>query len=70
MKTFTFTFIIEKWKDTGLFIGTVRNIPGAHSQGKTLEELQIHMKEVLELILDEPIEAESEFIGTQVIQVG
>jgi predicted RNase H-like HicB family nuclease len=66
----TFTFIIEKCKDTGLFVGSVPNIPGAHSQGKTMEELQNHMKEVLELILEEPMESESEFIGTQVIQVG
>jgi predicted RNase H-like HicB family nuclease len=66
----TFTFIIEKCKDTSLFVGSVPNMPGAHSQAKTLEELQIHMKEVLELILEEKIEPESEFIGTQVIQVG
>jgi predicted RNase H-like HicB family nuclease len=65
-----YTFIIEKCKDTGMFIGSVPNIPGAHSQGLTIEELRDNMREVLELLSEEYITQESEFIGTQVIEVG
>ena len=66
----SFTFVIEKCNDTNLFIGYVPGLSGAHSQGETLEELSQNMKEVLELILNEKVEPESEFIGTQVIEVG
>jgi len=48
-----FPVIIEKCKETGLLVGYVPGIPGAHTQAETLEELQQNMKEVLELILEE-----------------
>ena len=35
----TFTAIVEKDKDTGLYVGYVPGFPGAHSQGDTLDEL-------------------------------
>ena len=66
----TFTYIIEKCNDTGYYIGSVPNLPGAHSQAATLDELNKNMREVIELVLDENNELESEYIGTQNIQVG
>ncbi len=44
-----FPVIIEKCKETGLLVGNVPGIPGAHTQAETLEELQQNIKEVLEL---------------------
>ena len=44
---------IEKDVETGLYIGIVPYIIGAHTQGETLEELQENLKEVVELCLDE-----------------
>jgi predicted RNase H-like HicB family nuclease len=35
----TFTAIIEKDTDTNLYVGYVPGFPGAHSQGKTLDEV-------------------------------
>jgi predicted RNase H-like HicB family nuclease len=35
----TFTAVIEICPDTGLYVGHVPGFPGAHSQGKTLDEL-------------------------------
>ncbi len=60
--------VIEKCKDTGLFVGYVPGFQGAHSQGETLEELKKNLIEVIELLLEEgsPI-FESEFIGTEEI---
>jgi predicted RNase H-like HicB family nuclease len=67
----TFPLIIEKCIDTGLFVGYVPGFPGAHSQGKTIEELRLNMIEVIEMILEdgEP-ELEGEFIGLQNLIVG
>ena len=65
-----YTAIIEKCVDTGLYVGFVPGFPGAHSQGKTLEELNENLKEVITLLLKggEPC-LETEFIGTQNVVV-
>jgi len=62
----TYTAIIEKCKDTGLYVGYIPGIKGAHSQGETVDELIENLKEVLELLKEDgSIEPESEFIGVQ-----
>ena len=48
-----YTFIIEKCPDTGLFVGYIPGLRGAHSQGATIDELNRNLKEVVELILDD-----------------
>lgn len=67
----TYTAIIERCPDTGLFVGSVPGLAGAHSQGATIEELHANLAEVIEMLLEdgEPV-LESEFFGTQTIQVG
>ncbi len=59
---------IEKDKETGLYVGIIPSVPGAHSQGETLEELMDNLREVLKLCLEEMEEEEREnlpnFIGT------
>ncbi len=66
----TFTAVIERCPDTSLFVGYVPGFPGAHSQGETLDELHRNLAEVIEMLLEdvEP-QLESEFIGTQRVQV-
>jgi predicted RNase H-like HicB family nuclease len=65
-----FTAVIERCPDTGLFVGYVPGFPGAHSQGETLDELHQNLAEVIGMLLEdgEP-QLESEFIGTQKVQV-
>lgn len=66
----TFTAVVEKDLDTGLYVGFVPGLPGAHSQGETLDELRLNLKEVLEMLLEEEaLHAEAEFVGTQQIVV-
>ena len=64
---------IERDKETGLYIGIVPNLPGAHTQAATLDELQSNLKEVIELCLEglspEELGNISEFIGFQQISV-
>ncbi len=65
-----FTAVIERCPQTNLLVGYVPGIPGAHSQGETLDELNTNLKEVLELIFEdgEPV-AMSEFVGTQMVSI-
>jgi len=49
----TFTAYIEWDPETELYIGTVPSVPGAHTQGVSLDELHQNLKEVLELCLEE-----------------
>ncbi len=65
-----YTAVIEHCPETGLYIGYVPGFPGAHSQGKTLDELSRNLREVIEMLLEDgDPRLESEFIGTQNIVV-
>ncbi len=48
-----FTAYVEFDPETGLYVGTVPGVRGAHTQGATLDELQSNLQEVLELCLEE-----------------
>ncbi len=62
----TYTAVVEKCSDTGLYVGYVPGFPGAHTQAKTLDELNNNLKEVIEmLLLDGEPDLDTEFIGTQ-----
>jgi len=64
---------IEKDSETGLYVGIIPGLPGAHTQGETLDELYKNLKEVVELCLEEMSSEEKqkipEFVGTQQIEV-
>ncbi len=60
-----FTVTIERCPDTGLYVGYVPNLPGAHSQGKTLEEVIANLREVIVLVLGDSGQApETELVPT------
>jgi predicted RNase H-like HicB family nuclease len=66
----TYTAVIERDADTGLYVGYVPGFPGAHAQGGTLDELEENLREVIEMLLEDgepPLEGE--FVGTQTIRV-
>ena len=65
-----FTAVIERSRETGLFIGHVPALPGAHTQAATLDELRANLKEVIELVLEDDAPVyETDFIGLQSIAV-
>ena len=67
----TYTAVIEKCPDIGLYVGYVPGFPGAHSQGETLDELNQNLKEVIEMLLEDgDPKIEGEFIGIQNVVVG
>ena len=60
----SYTAIVERCPDTGLFVGYIPGFPGAHSQGETLEELNANLREVVTLILDDgPRDTEGDFVS-------
>lgn len=66
----TYTAVVERCPDTGLYVGYVPGFSGAHSQGSSLDELKHNLQEVIEMLLEdgEP-EIDAEFVGTQNIIV-
>ncbi|MFW6415706.1 MAG: type II toxin-antitoxin system HicB family antitoxin [Thermodesulfobacteriota bacterium] len=66
----TFTAVVERCHDTGLYIGFIPGFPGAHTQGESLDEINKNLKEVIGMLLEDgPPELETEFVGTQTVLV-
>jgi len=67
----TYTVVVEKCPETGVYVGHVPGFPGAHSQAESLDELNQNLQEVIAMLLEdgEP-RLEAEFVGTQLVMVG
>lgn len=66
----SFTAVVERCPDTGLYVGYVPGFSGAHSQAETLDELNRNLKEVIEMLLEEgEPRIEAEFVGIQNVVV-
>jgi len=67
----SFTAVVERCPETGLYVSYIPGFPGAHTQGATLDELQGNLEEVITMLLEdgEP-QLEAEFIGTQTVSIG
>jgi predicted RNase H-like HicB family nuclease len=66
----TFNVVIEKDAE-GYYIGVVPELPGCHSQARSLDVLSKRMKEAIELYLEvqKDIPGRLNFIGIQQIEV-
>ena len=66
----TYTAVIQRDPETGVYVGYVPGWPGAHSQGDSLDELHRNLQEVITMLLEdgEP-RLETQFIGTHTVQV-
>jgi predicted RNase H-like HicB family nuclease len=74
MRLRTYTAYVEYDPETKLYAGIVPSLPGAHTQGATLDELQRNLEEVIALILEERAADEEDiesdnFVGIQRIAV-
>ncbi|MAG02342.1 hypothetical protein CMI42_03320 [Candidatus Pacearchaeota archaeon] len=65
-----FNVIIRKGEDE-FFISEVVEIPGCHTQGKTIDELMERTREAIELCLEDREEEDMnlKFVGLQKIEV-
>jgi predicted RNase H-like HicB family nuclease len=67
----TFSILIERCPETGLYVGSVPGWPGAHSQGENLEELRANMREVIEMLLEDgKPNLETNVVGLETLEVG
>lgn len=66
----TYTAVIERCPETGLFVGHVPGFPGAHSQGRTLDELSQNLREVIEMLLEDgQPPSDTHFVGIQNVDI-
>jgi predicted RNase H-like HicB family nuclease len=68
----TFVAYIEWDPETKLYVGIVPGIPGAHTQGATLDELRGNLTEVVQLCLEEfagNVDDLPHFVGLQSIEI-
>ena len=64
-----YTYTIEKDED-GFYVAEVHQLPGCHTQAKSLDDLTVRLKEAIELYLEvKPDVKSSKFIGIQQIEV-
>jgi predicted RNase H-like HicB family nuclease len=45
----SYTAVVERCPDTGLYVGYAPGFPGAHSQAPTLGELNANLQKVIEI---------------------
>lgn len=65
---FTFTAVFEEAEEGG-YIGYVEELPGANTQGETLEETRENLQEAIAMVLDaNRMLAEEALQGKQVIR--
>ena len=61
--------VIER-DEKGWFVGSIPELPGCHTQGRTVEELTERMKEAIELYLEDVDTSRgSTFIGVHRVSV-
>ena len=63
--------VIER-DQAGWYVGSIPELPGCHTQGSTVEELTVRMREAIELYLegdDAVMLPTSEFIGVHRVAV-
>lgn len=65
-----YTVLIEQ-DEEGWFVSEVVELPGCHTQGKTLDELISRTKEAIQAYLekDTDVKIETRFVGIQQIEV-
>jgi predicted RNase H-like HicB family nuclease len=67
-----FTIIIEQDED-GIYVASVPELEGCHTQAKTLDELRVRIKEAIQLYLEVESdiikEVPLEFVGIQKVEV-
>ncbi|MEA1904606.1 MAG: type II toxin-antitoxin system HicB family antitoxin [Candidatus Hadarchaeota archaeon] len=66
-----FNIVIEKDED-GYYVGSVPELPGCHTQARTLDELTKRIEEAIKLYLETEkgaADVTAEFVGVQVVEV-
>ncbi len=65
-----YNVVIER-DDDGLYIANIPELPGCHTQARTIDEVMKRIKEAAELYIETTgiKSSESEFVGIQILEV-
>jgi predicted RNase H-like HicB family nuclease len=66
-----FNIVVERDED-GYYVASVPELPGCHTQAKTLDKLRVRIEEAIKLYLEVEkgaADVTTEFIGVQVVEV-
>ena len=65
-----FSVVVERDKD-GYYVASVPELPGCHTQARSLDKLMERIREAIELCLEvlRDFESKTEFVGVQRITV-
>ena len=58
-------FVVIEQDEDGMYVGEVPQLVACYSQGRTIDELLINIREVIALCLEEGLSQMTEFIGVQ-----
>jgi predicted RNase H-like HicB family nuclease len=69
--TQSYIAVIEQDTATGYYVAYIPDLPGAHTQAETLEELKTNLEEVVYLVLENTSNQnpESHFVGTRLVTI-
>ena len=65
MKQLKYSVVIERDED-GLYVASIPELPGCHTQARSLDEVTSRIKEAAELYLEA---TKTEFVGIQILEV-
>jgi predicted RNase H-like HicB family nuclease len=46
------TFTLEYWQDEGWYVGRLKEVTGVMSQGETLDELEVNIRDAYRLMIE------------------
>ena len=66
----SFTAVVERYPDSGVYVGYIPGLAGARARGETLDRLKANLVEAVSLMLEggEPA-LETEFVGILTVRV-
>ncbi len=61
------SFTLQFWMEDGWYVGRLKDVPGVFSQGRTVEELEINIRDAYRLMAESASDETPE--GTQLKEV-
>ena len=62
-------FTLEYWEDEGGWVGRLKEVPGVFSQGDSLAELEVNIRDAYHLVLEDELATAREGVQLKEIEV-
>jgi predicted RNase H-like HicB family nuclease len=63
------SFTLEYWMDDDWYVGKLKEIPGVFSQGESLEELEVNIRDAYQLLVESQPESVPSGVQQKEIEV-